>query len=326
MILVTGAGGHLGNVLCRTLHQQGHTQLRIFVQQNEDISHVEKFAAEVVRGDIRDTQMVYRAVEGCDSVFHLAGIVTVSNRKKRRIHDINRLGTRNIVQACLNSGAARLVYVSSTDALRHPRHGVIDETLVSDVCRLRSVYAKSKAMANIEVLNGVQKGLDAVIVCPSGIIGPYDYQCSMSGGVIDAYIIAEKTQYYFDGAYDFVDVRDVAMGMISAWQKGTAGHCYVLSGHSYTIEDVIKTVERCTGRQIHSTKLPVWLVKTAAVLAPAVYALAGKPPLFTKAAVDILSAGNQINNEKARRELGFSARSLNTTIRDIISWREGKGT
>lgn len=324
MILITGAAGHLGNVLVRTLYHMGHKQLRFFVRPNENISHVEKFAKEVVRGDIRDAQAVLCAVNGCDSVFHLAGVVTVSNRNKRRVYDINHIGTKHVVQACLDSGVRRLVYASSTDALYHPKHGVVDETLAPDVSCFNSVYAKSKAMANVEVLNGVQKGLDAVIVCPSAVIGPHDYQDSMSGGVLNAYIKARKTQFYFHGTYDFIDVRDVALGMINAWEKGGSGQCYVLSGDAFLIEDVIKTAERCTGKPIRRKKLPVWLVMIAAVLAPAAYALVGKPPLLSKGAIDVLVADTRISSEKARRDLGFTTRSLEATIQGIIRWHNGE--
>ena len=171
MILITGAGGHIGNVLVKHLYKKGHKDLRLFVQEGEDTSHIGKYAAEIVRGDIRDKFAVSAAVRGCDDVFHLAGLVKISGVHKKLVYDINVGGTKNVVQACLEKKVKRLLHVSSVHALREPADGSIDETLVSDLGDLAGDYAKSKAMATTEVMNAIQKGLNAVIVFPSGVIG-----------------------------------------------------------------------------------------------------------------------------------------------------------
>ena len=126
MILVTGACGHIGNVLVRALEAQGHAKLRLFALPGEDVAHVEEYAHEIAYGDIRDKQAVSAAVEGCETVFHLAGIVTVSNRHKQRVMDINYGGTKNVVDACIKHKKGRLVYVSSTDSLKRLQDGSID--------------------------------------------------------------------------------------------------------------------------------------------------------------------------------------------------------
>ena len=226
MILITGAGGHIGNVLVKHLYKKGHKDLRLFVQENEDVSYIEKYAKEIVRGDIRDAFAVSSAVRGCDDVFHLAGLVKITGVKKKLVYDINVGGTKNVLQACLEKKVKRLLHVSSVHALKEPADGSIDETLDSDIDNLVGAYAKSKAMATIEVMNAIQKGLDAVIVFPSGVIGPFDFRSSYTGSAIKGYISAKKTQYYFDGKYDFVDVRDVADGIYRAWKNGEKGQGY----------------------------------------------------------------------------------------------------
>ncbi len=320
MILVTGAGGHIGNVLVRLLHAKGHKDLRLFLQRDEDDSHIRKYAKEIVRGDIRDPYAVSAAVRGCDYVFHLAGLVQISGIHKKIIYDINVGGTKNVVSACLEKGVKRLLYVSSVHALRTPPEGLINEQLDPDINNLNGAYARSKAMATIEVMNAIQKGLDAVIVFPSGVIGPYDFRSSYTGNAIKGYIDAKKTQYYFDGKYDFVDVRDVADGIYRAWKHGEKGQGYIISGNVSSLEQIIEEVEKNTGNAIKRRKVPSALVRAAAFLAPAYYAAARKKPILSKYSVEVLMSNSRISNEKARQSLGDSPRPISKTIRDIVRW------
>jgi len=320
MILVTGAGGHIGNVLVKLLYKKGHRDLRVFVQEKEDISHIERYVKEVARGDIRDPFAVSAAVRGCDTVFHLAGLVQISGVRKKQVFDVNVGGTRNVVQACLEKGVKRLVHVSSVHALKEPEEGFIDETLDPDFNNLPGAYAKSKAMGTIEVMNAIQKGLDAVIVFPTGVIGPYDFRSSYTGSAIKGYIDARKTQYYFDGKYDFVDVRDVADGIYRAWKYGEKGQGYIISGSVSSLEDIIRAVEQATGREIPRRKVPRALVKVAALLAPAYYAVARKKPVLSKYSVDVLMSNCCISCSKAQEKLGYRPRPLVRTIRDIVRW------
>jgi len=320
MILVTGAGGHIGNVLVKYLYKKGYRELRLFVQQDEDISYIEKYAKEIIRGDIRDYLSVSAAVRGCEFVFHLAGLVQISGMRKKIIYDVNVGGTRNVAQACLEKGVKRLIHVSSVHALKEPQEGAVDETLDADVHHLPGVYAKSKAMGTIEVMNAMQKGLDAVIVFPTGVIGPYDFRSSYTGSAIRGYIDAKKTQYYFNGKYDFVDVRDVADGIFRAWKYGEKGQGYIISGSVASLEDIIRAVEKSTGRGIKRHQLPVFLVKAAATFAPVYYAFVRRKPILSKYSVDVLMSNANISSSKAQTKLGYKARPLVKTIKDMVRW------
>lgn len=326
MILITGAGGHIGNVLVKHLYTKGHKDLKVFVQQSEDISHIEKYAKEIVRGDIRDAFSVAAAVRGCEYVFHLAGLVKISGVRKKLVFDVNVGGTKNIVQACLEKKVKRLLHVSSVHALREPASGYIDETLDSDINNLYGAYARSKAMATIEVMNAIQKGLDAVIVFPSGVIGPYDFRSSYTGSAIKGYIDAQKTQYYFDGKYDFVDVRDVADGIFRAFKYGEKGQGYIISGSVSSLEQIIEAVEKSTGSAIKRRKIPALLVKSLAVLAPVYYTIARKKPVLSKYSIDVLMSNSDISSEKAREKLGYKARPLIKTIQDMVRWHRAAST
>jgi dihydroflavonol-4-reductase len=321
MILITGASGFIGNVLVAELFKRGHKDLRFFVAENDDISHIEEYAKDIVYGDIRDSFAVKRAVLGCDYVFHLAGLVKLSGIRNKSLFEINVNGTRNVVEACLEKGVKRLVYVSSVHALKEPPEGkAMDETFDADLGNLLGAYAKSKAMATMEVFNGIQKGLDAVIIFPSGIIGPYDYRESHTGSAIKFFIDAKKTQYYFDGVYDFVDVRDVADGLIRAWKYGEKGQGYIISGSRCSLDEILNEVEANTGRKLKRRKVNVGLVKIGAIFAPAFYMIRGKKPVFSKYSVDVLMSNSNISNVKAREKLGYAPRPMKETIRDMIKW------
>ena len=321
MILVTGAGGHIGNVLVKLLYAKGHRDLRLFVQEKEDISYIERYAKEVVRGDIRDAFAVSAAVRGCEYVFHLAGLVQISGIRKKLIFDINVGGTRNVVQACLEKGVKRLLYVSSVHALKgQTATETIEESLDSDVNNLPGAYGKSKAMATIEVMNALQKGLDAVIVFPTGVIGPYDFKSSYTGSAIKGYIDAKKPQYYFDGKYDFVDVRDVADGIYRAWKDGEKGQGYIISGSVSSLEEIMCAVEASTGHEIKRRRVPYALVKLVAILAPVYYAFSRKKPVLSKYSVEVLMSNSNISCEKAQTKLGYKPRPLGRTIRDMVRW------
>lgn len=320
MILVTGAGGHIGNVLVKYLYKKGYRDIRLFVQETEDISYIEKYVKEVMRGDIRDPFAVSSAVRGCEYVFHLAGLVKISGMRKKLVYDVNLGGTKNVVEACLEKGVKRLLYVSSVHALKEPANGYIDETLDSDMSTLNGTYARSKAMATIEVMNAIQKGLDAVIVFPSGVIGPYDFRSSYTGSAIKGYISAQKTQYYFDGKYDFVDVRDVADGIWRAFKYGEKGQGYIISGSVSSLEEIINAVEQSTGNTIKRRRIPAFLVMTAAILAPVYYAVARKKPILSKYSIDVLMSNSNISSEKAQQKLGYKPRPFMRTIRDMVRW------
>lgn len=324
MILITGAGGHIGNVLVKLLYSKGYKDLRLFVQQTEDVSHVEKYAKEIVRGDIRDAFAVSAAVRDCEYVFHLAGLVKISGVRKKLVYDINVGGTKNVVQACLEKKVKRLLHVSSVHALKEPPSGAMDETLDSDISNLYGAYAKSKARATIEVMNAIQKGLDAVIVFPSGVIGPYDFGSSYTGSAIKGYIDAKKTQYYFNGKYDFVDVRDVADGILRAFKDGEKGQGYIISGSVSSLEQIIEAVEQSTGNQIKRKRIPNVLVKAIAFFAPAYYAMLRKKPVLSKYSVDVLMSNTTISSQKAQQKLGYKSRPLATTIRDMVRWHKTK--
>jgi dihydroflavonol-4-reductase len=318
-VLVTGATGHIGNVLVRELLEHGE-KVRVIMPPFEDDLPLKGLDVEAVPGDVTKKETLVNACRGIDTVYHLAGIISISSGRNDLIYKVNVGGTENIIEACMETGVKRLVYTSSIHALNEPPHGiVIDETCNFDPNNVIGEYGKCKARASLKVQDAVGRGLDAVLVCPTGVIGPYDFKISEMGQLILDFI-RRKLRAYLDGAYDFADVRDVARGMRLAGKRGIKGETYILSGEQVTVPQLMKILEESTGVKRPTFKVPRWLARTAGQAAPIYYRLIKSKPLFTAYSVDVLASNSLVTSAKARRDLGYTTRPAHESISDAVNW------
>lgn len=319
MNLVTGATGHIGNVLVRLLLEKG-VKIRAMVMPGEDPSPLDGLDVEVIESDVLDYQSLLKAFDQVDVVYHLAGLISILPGKDHMLQAVNVIGTRNVIQAARSCGVRRLVYTSSIHALRRVPEGVlIDETVPFDIDHAISSYDYSKANASMEILNAVRQGMDAVIVCPTGVIGPYDFRRSEMGQLI-LDCVEQKPMLYVDGAYDFVDVRDVAQGLILAGEKGRCGESYILSGERITVPDIIKIVQEILGTHLLSLKIPFSLARLTAKIMPFYYRLTHARPRFTSYSLATITSNSFISHAKAFLELGYHPRPLRDSLRDTVIW------
>jgi len=319
MNLVTGATGHIGNVLVRLLLERGE-KVRAMLMPGEDPSPLQGLEVEIVEADVLDYQSLLKAFDQIDVVYHLAGIISILPGKQPMVQAVNVLGTRNAIQAAQSSGVNRMVYTSSIHALTRVPHGVlIDETVPFDPAHAISSYDASKASASLEVLDACQHGLNAVIVCPTGVIGPFDFRRSEMGQLI-LDCVEQKPMLYVDGAYDFVDVRDVAEGLILAGEKGRCGESYILSGERIEVPDIIKIVQEIMGKHLFSLKIPLRLANLSANITPFYYRLTHNRPRFTSYSLATIASNSVISHAKARLELGYFPRPLRESLQDTVKW------
>jgi len=317
-ILVTGATGHIGNVLVRKLIAQGE-RVRALILPGEDTSALEGVPVERIEGDVLAPGSLRKPFEGVSRLFHLAGVISIMPGPDLGVRRVNVEGTRNVVKAALQSGVRRLVYTSSIHAIRRVESGVIDESLPFDPDNPYGEYDRSKAQATLEVQAASREGLDAVIACPTGVIGPYDYRGSMMGEVIRTAAQNQPT-LYVDGAYDFVDVRDVADGLIAAMERGRRGESYILSGGRMSVRYLLETVREVSGRSFPRFRVPLGLARAAARVTPLYYRLAQASPRFTPYSLEVLKSNSYISHAKATRELGYRPRPLQEAVADSIRW------
>jgi len=319
MISITGATGHIGNVLVRKLLARGE-KVRALILPGEDCTSLQDLKLDRSEGDVLDLPSLKRAFQGSRIIYHLAGIISIMPGKNPTIKRVNVQGTRNVIRAAHEAGAHRLVYTSSIHALFRSPHGTtIDERTPFDPDHAISAYDQSKAEASLLVMDAACLGMNTVIVCPTGVIGPFDYRGSEMGQLIlDA--MQSKPQFYVDGAYDFVDVRDVAEGLILACEKGRRGESYILSGERLGVERLMAMVQKVSGMQTKLIKIPMGFAHIVALFAPLYYRLRRSKPRFTPYALATVTSNSNISNVKAMRELGYIPRPLSESIADTVQW------
>jgi len=325
VVIVTGATGHIGNVLVRELLAEGAV-VRVLVLPDDDERPLAGLNVEIAYGDITDPVSLKSAFAGAELVFHLAGIVTIMPSMASVLERVNVGGMRTVIAACRASGVHRLVYTSSIHAMAEPSHGtVIDESQPFDPDRVLGDYARSKARATLLLLDEVSKGgLDAVICCPTGVIGPWDYGISNIGQLILDFASGHMKSYV-SGAYDFVDVRDVARGLIVAAEKGQSGRHYIFSGTQVHVPELMEELARDIGYPAPTYRIPTVIARTAGILASMYYRLLRRKPVFTAYSIDVLRSNSLVSSARAREELGFTSRPWQESIRDHVEWFSTEG-
>lgn len=319
MTVVTGATGHIGNALVRELIAQQEDVLA-FVAPGDDISCIQDLDLDIVYGDVRNIDDLIMAFVEAKIVYHLAGIVSITSKNIKNMYEVNVGGTENVIEACLECNVERLIYTSSVHAFTEPPQGIcIEETLNFEPEKVIGHYAKSKAEATLAVLDGIEKGLNAIIVHPSGVIGPYEYKLSYVGQMILDFIHG-NLPCGVEGAYDFVDVRDVAKGIILAKERGTIGENYILSGYLLSIEDIFNILAQITGLAPPNKKAPLWVAKIFCPFITMYAKLIGKRPIYTPYSLYTLSSNSLFSHDKATKELGYTTRPIEETFKDTIVW------
>jgi dihydroflavonol-4-reductase len=325
VVIVTGATGHIGNVLVREL-LAGGAVVRALVLPDDDKRPLAGLNVEIVYGDTTDLESLKAAFAGAELVFHLAGIITIMPGMASLLERVNVGGMHNVIAACRTSGVRRLVYTSSIHAIAEPPRGtVIDESQPFDPERVLGDYARSKARATLILLDEVRKGgLDVVICCPTGVIGPWDYGISNIGQLILDFA-SGHLKSYVSGAYDFVDVRDVARGLILAADKGQPGRHYIFSGAQVQVPELMAELARDIGYPAPTYRIPTMIARTAGILASAYYRLLRRKAVFTAYSIDVLRSNSLVSSARAREELDFASRPWQESIRDHVEWLRAEG-
>lgn len=320
--IITGANGFLGNNIIRKLEQEKNSEIRAFVLKGESIKSLENLKCKIYYGDVTKKESLASVFENTEGkevfVIHCAGIVYIKSKYNPLVYNVNVNGTKNIVDKVLNINA-KLVYISSVHAIPES-DGVITETVDFDPNKVEGLYAKTKAEAAKYVMDAVKnKNLNACIIHPSGIIGPNDYGNSHLTELVKE-VASGKLFACVKGGYDFVDVRDVADGVINACNKNTKGECYILSNKYITIKELSDIICDCVKRKKINIVLPIWIAKIFALFFEIYYNLKKQTPLFTKYSLYTLSSNANFSNKKAKKELNFKNRDMIDTIKDTIKW------
>lgn len=315
--LVTGASGHLGNNLVRLLAKEGH-EIRALVRSENrvlgDISGV-----EMVPGNVLSPESLRSACAGVDCIFHLAGKISTFGDPDGSVFRTNVQGSLNVAHAALEGKVTRMVHCSSVHAFDYsskPDASLNEEFALATASKRTPAYDFSKAESQRELLSLQSEGLNIVIVNPTGVIGPNDFEPSLMGQVF-LQLKSKSLPSLVDGAFDFVDVRDVARGLLSAQEKGRSGQAYLLGNRTASLVEIAQLAEQVTGVAPPWFTCPRWLAQATAPFVEGLSRMTKSPPLYSQESIATLSRGKEIDSAKAREELGYATRPLEESVRDL---------
>lgn len=322
LTVVTGASGHVGINLSRALIASGR-QVRVLSHTSN--LGLEGLSVDYCRGDIRDIDSLTAAFTGARAVYHLAAHISLLMNDWPRCAAVNIEGTRNVVEACRRAGVKRLVHFSTIHALRsEPLNVPVDESRPHVSSPQAPPYDRSKAEGEKLVRQAIADGLDAVIINPTGVIGPYDYRPSHFGQAL-IQIATGKIPVLIEGGFDWVDARDVAEWAIKAEEVAAPGSSYLLSGHWLSMQEIANIAAETMGNRAPRLVCPMAVARACAPIVTAASRLSGTRPIFTTVSLDTLVSNRNISHQKATAELGYTPRPIRETLRDTLQWFRDNG-
>lgn len=315
-IAMTGGSGHVGNVLCRNLVKNGY-QVKVLVHENED--DLLAIGADILKGNVLDQKVVDELCRNADVVFHLAAKISIDKKDRELVYKTNVEGTQHVINGCRMQNT-RLIHFSTIHTYgTHNALEKLDESApVIDFSPIN--YENSKAEAERRVMKAAAEGMHAVVLNPTAIIGPFDYQPSLLGQALIK-IHNNALPMLVEGGYDFVDVRDVVDAAIAAADRGRSGEKYILSGHWLSLKELSKTIAAITGRKTPTLVASRLVAQVGLPFIQAYASITGNHPLYTAESLEILKSSHRnISNEKARKELGMNTRPIEESLTDIFEW------
>ena len=286
---------------------------------------VEGLNIELSQGDVLDIESLYRAFDGVEVVYHLAAHISITMNDWQSCEAVNVCGTRNVVEACLHCGVRRLIFFSSIHALeRNPGDMPVDELCPLVDSDKYPPYDHSKAAAEKEVQDGIKRGLDAIVINPTAIVGPFDYGPSYFGRVL-LLLARHKLPVLVPGGYDWVDVRDVVEGAIKAEEQSPGGAKYILSGHKASLGDIAAIVSETLRISAPRLVCPMPLARIGLPFIDAFSRLSGRQPLYTSVSLKTLCENQSVSHEHATDDLNYQPRPLRETLEDTLSWFKENG-
>ncbi|MBR1811250.1 MAG: NAD-dependent epimerase/dehydratase family protein [Clostridia bacterium] len=315
--ILTGATGHVGYAVLMELLAQGEDVTILLRKPNALFDGLD---CKVVLGDVTDYASLEAAFRGMDVVYHVAGAVEINKGKEDRTWIVNYEGTINVLKACHANKVRRLVYMSSVDALRPlPDGEVMVEQTHFDPSALIGTYAKTKAAATQYLLDN-HGDTELVVLHPSACTGPYDFKGSSLGEGVRMFMSGKYPVTMTFGAYNFVDVRDVAKATRAAATRGRNGECYIISGEYMTVDAFIRTLNQINGNRAPIFSMSERFVKCIAPIMEVYYGISGATPLFTRYTIKKLKDNCNFSYEKAARDLGYAPMSAAQSLADTVAW------
>ena len=313
---VTGGTGFIGKQLVRKLRERGDEVVALV----RTPSKATDLDAEIVQGDLSDEDAIRQGVQGCDSVFHVGATYKVGIPKTEHaaMYDANVKGTERVIDNAVEAGVQRIVYVSTGNVYGNTRGQVVDETYVRpQPPDFLSYYDETKYLAHQAALERIKAGAPVIIAQPGGVYGPGDP--SELGNMIDQARTGKlKLRLFPDAGFNFIYVDDVADGLLLVHDKGRIGEAYNVAGEKATMGDLVDKTCELVGRKPPKATMPPAMMKMAIPIGPVVGKIMGFPPNLGELIKTSDGVTFWMTDQKARDELGFAPRDLDSGLRQTL--------
>jgi dihydroflavonol-4-reductase len=313
---VTGGTGFIGSRVVKRLRDRGD-EVVVLARSPEKAAGLD---AEVIQGDLGNADAIRRGMEGCQAAFHIAADYRVGmpNSKRESMYDANVRGTERVFDAAADAGVDRVVYVSTVNVFGNTNGRTVDETFSRDESDgFVSYYDETKYLAHKLAQERAAAGAPIVIVQPGLVYGPGDH--AIVGELIEQASTGKMPAKAFpDLGYNAVFVDDVADGIVLAHDKGQVGEAYVVGGEITTQGKLIDKAAEIGGKKPPRMTVPPLVLKAMIPVGRFIGPAMGLPPNFR----EMISAAHNVTylakDDKARRELGYQPRDLDTGLRETI--------
>ena len=316
---VTGGTGFIGQRVVEKLRARGDEVVALVRSPGKAAALLET-GATLVEGDLSDDQAIRQGTEGADAVFHIGAVykVGIPKSEHEQLREANVEGTRRVLDAAIAAGVPRIVYVSTGNVFGNTRGQVVDETYERDGDDFVSYYDETKYRAHQIAKERIAGGAPIVIVQPGVVYGPGDH--SEVGNVITRVSKGKlPAKAFTDAGFNMVYVDDVADGIILAHDRGRIGEAYAIGGERVRMGELIDRVAKTAGRKPPRLTMPTGVMKLMAPLGPVIGPAVGMPRNMNEA----ISASDGVTywfrDDKARAELGYTSRDLDTGLKQTLS-------
>ena len=316
---LTGGTGFIGSHVARKLRERGDEVVAL-ARSAEKAAGLRELGCEVVEGDLSDLDAIRRGLEGADAAFHVAAVYKVGVPKSEYpgMWEANVKGTERVLDTAIDAGTRRIVHVSTANVFGNTHGQVVDESYSRDEGEgFLSCYDETKYRSHQIARDRIADGAPIVIAQPTAVYGPGDH--SEVGNMIDQTRTGKLRMKAFpDLGLVFVHVEDVAEGVLLAHDRGKVGESYVLGGERSTMGELVDRVAALSDRKPPRMTLPPLLAKLSAPLGPLIGPAMGFPPNLREAIRVSDGVTYWASDEKARRELGYSPRDLDSGLRQTL--------
>jgi farnesol dehydrogenase len=322
---VTGATGFIGSVLAKKLADSGHIVHALFRSKSKTDS-IKHSNIRLFKGDILDPKSLYKAMEGCPFVFHTAAMTKIWTKNPKLYHDINVIGTKNVMETALSLEIKKVVMTSTAGVFGPSLNREINEnTLKKTECFTE--YEKTKEEADTLALDFLKKGLEVVVVHPTRVYGP--------GLIKESNSTTKLIKLYIKGRWpiipgsgksigNYVFIDDVVQGHILAMERGTPGEKYILGGENISYHGFFNSLKKISQKKYLLLRLPFFIIMTFSQITKTLAKVFSFYPFITPEMAKKLNMNWIVSNKKASQELGYRPIPLEEGMKKTIQWLESR--